>query len=343
MVRIAQRVAGARPWPAPCAASPYLLCAGCHSSDGCAMARLGMARRRRSRAAQEQRPSTGPRSESTRRKIRLATFGTAIGIVTSFVTIALGAFDLREKVSPVEANDAGVSSSAYVEGVAEVCDEKEESQVARRANAFELKRRMKKAVRFPRQRVLLLAFVHRELDRGDYALSTFAGLAPPEEVAPEHRALVRRWEANIDRLRVHRDGIEASTSRARLLTVLVRLNRSVAETESRRVEAGLRRLGGTACDIERPQPVPQVFLPRAVNHSPEVQSTPGTLTSSPAPPPGGTSPDLNVAAPDPDVVPPPSAAPRPDPNVVPPSTDRAPDAGARPNVVVPRVGNQAPR
>ena len=105
-----------------------------------------MAPQRRSRAGQEQRRLSAPRSESTRRKIRLATFGTAIGIVTSFVTIALGAFDLREKVSPVEANDAGTTSSDYVQGVAEVCDEKEESQVARRANAFELKRRMKKAV-----------------------------------------------------------------------------------------------------------------------------------------------------------------------------------------------------
>jgi hypothetical protein len=298
-----------------------------------------MARQRRSRAGQEQRRLSAPRSESTRRKIRLATFGTAIGIVTSFVTIALGAFDLREKVSPVEANDAGTTSSDYVQGVAEVCDEKEESQVARRANAFELKRRMKKAVTFPRQRVLLLAFIHRELDMGDHALATFAGLAAPEEVAPEHQALVRRWEANIERLRVHRDRVEASTSRTRLVTVLVRLNRSVAETESRRIEAGLRRLGGTACDIERPQPVPQVFLPRAGNSSPEVQPTPGgRRPSAPELPPGETPVDSNVVLPDADA---------PDPDVVPqptgPEPSWEPPAGARPNVVAPKVGRSPPR
>jgi hypothetical protein len=304
-----------------------------------------MARRRKSRGAQDQRPSSAPRSESTRRKIRLATFGTAIGIVTSFVTIALGAFDLREKVSPVEAKgkDAGLASSEYVQGVGDVCDEKEESQVARRANAFELKRRMKKARTFPRQRVLILAFIYRELDRGDHALAIFEGLAPPEEVASKHKAVVRRWVANIDRLRVHRDRVEGSTSRTRLVTVLDRLNRSVVETKSRRIEAGLRRLGGTACDIERPQPVPQVFLPRVRHPSPGVESNPGAPSSAPRPASGAisTAPGPNGVAPDADA--PDSNVVPPQPNVVPPEPNVVPPSAKQPNTVPPRMAHPPPR
>jgi hypothetical protein len=275
-----------------------------------------MARRTEPTAQYALSRSWAARSESSRRKIRLATFGTAIGIVTSFLTIALGAFDLREKVASVDAKDPTPGSPAYVQGVGEVCDEREDSQDSRREDALRLRQQIKKTRTFAGQRVLILASIHRELDRGDHALAVFAGLTPPEDLTGEHQAIVRRWEANVDLIRVHRDAVEASTSRQRLVQVLDRLDRSTVETESRRVEAGLRRLGGTACDIERPKPVPQVFLPPVEPTNPDVQPPP-TVT-----PPGA------------DAVPPESDVPPLDPNIV---TPRVRPPELRPEVQPPRI------
>ncbi len=67
--------------------------------------------------------------------------------MTSFITIALGAFDIRDKVASVDAKDTTLSSSTYVQGIAAVCDEREDSQITRRDDAFELKRRMKRTLR----------------------------------------------------------------------------------------------------------------------------------------------------------------------------------------------------
>lgn len=309
----------------------------------------GMARRTEPKSQDAQDRPRAARSESSRHKIRLATFGTAIGIVTSFVTIALGAFDLREKVASVDAKNLSSVSPAYVQGVGEVCDEREDAQVSRRADALRLKRQIKKTRTFARQRILILASIHRELNRGDHALAAFEGLTPPEDVAREHRAVVRRWETNIDLVRVHRDAVEASTSRPRLIMVLVRLDRSAVETESRRVEAGLRRLGGTACDIGRPKPVPQVFLPPVAQTNPDVEPPP---TATP-PPSDQTPSDSEVPPPDPDIVTPDALPPTSDPEVQPPPTIRPPadvDSGPsqgsvqepRPNTVTPRLGHPRP-
>jgi hypothetical protein len=239
--------------------------------------------------------------------------------VTSFVTIALGAFDLREKVASVDANDTTFTSSTYVQGVAGVCDEREDAQITRRTDAFELKRRMKRTPEFPQQRLLLLEFVNRELGRGDHALSVFAGLDAPPEAIAEHRAVRLRWEDNVDRLRVHRDRVEASATRARLVTVLDRLNRSRVETETRRVEVGLRKLGGSACDIGPPQPLPVVTLPPPAGGSSSTSSS--NLVPPLTAPPDAVPPTPDIV-PEPDIVPPQPAPP--------PETDPGP--GREPQV-----------
>jgi hypothetical protein len=260
-----------------------------------------MARRREPRSQTRQRRSRGSESESTRHRIRLATFGTTVGIITSFVTIALGAFDLREKVGWVDAKDATtLTSSEYTQGVADICDEREDARAARRADALSLKRQIKSAQTFRPQRRLVLHYVERELERGDHALAAFAGLVPPAGVARDHKVVVRRWETNIGRVRGHRDRVQASTSRLSLVSVLAGLNRSVIETESRRVETGLHRLGGSACDIDRPKTIPQVFLPRPENHKPRRQQPSTSAETQPT----RNSVPAQASTLDPDVSPP---------------------------------------
>ena len=288
-----------------------------------------MARRRERNSPEAARPSSASRSENRRRRIRFATFGTAIGIATSFVTIALGAFDLRDKVASVDARDATFSSSSYVQGVAAVCDERDDAQGPRRTDALELKRRMKAALGFPQQRVLVLEFVNRELNRGDHALAMFAGLAPPSDFTAEHQALRRRWGRNVERLRVHRDRIERSATRPGLVRVLDRLDRSLVETETRRVESGLRRLAGSACHIGPPEPIPVVTLPAP---SLRGQLVPPDVGS---PQPSSQSPDL--------VSPGGSPAQSPDGDTpVASQESRVPD-DARVDVVAPRSDIVAPR
>jgi hypothetical protein len=286
------------------------------------------------------------REPSRRRKVQLASFGTAVGIVTSFVTIALGAFDLRDKVDSVDASDSVPVSASYAQAIGDVCGERDEGQETRRRDAFELKRRMRAARRFPQQRLLILEFVNRELDRGDYVLSKFAGTVAPSEVSDDHRSVQRVWERIGDRLRDHRDRIEASVNRAGLVEALDRLNRSLAETQARNVDAGLRRLGGTGCHMGPPPALPVVNLP--ADRSARVASasaTPGQDTVVPrtardpeTPSQGGevvpdqSEPEANqeqggLAAPQPDVEPPryaipPAQSTRPD--VVPPTYRRPP-------------------
>lgn len=248
------------------------------------------------------RPSSGRR----RRGVQIATFATVVGIVTSFVTIALGAFDLRDKVSSVEAGDNGFVTASYTSNVGEICDQVDDDQDTRRANAFELRRRMGHTLAFGRQRTLVLEYTNRELDLGDHNLSTFQALGAPDELAARHRALVRRWTRHLDRLRAYRDRLEAAPTRTRLEAVVRHLNRSLVETEARNVETGLRRQGGSDCDIGAPKPLPVVTLPRPAPPTPEPAPGPDP---APDPDPG---PDVVPPA---DVTPPGATGPPP-PNVV---------------------------
>jgi hypothetical protein len=226
--------------------------------------------------------------------------------VTSFVTIALGAFDLRDKVSSVEAGDNGFVTASYTSNVGEICDQVDDDQDTRRANAFELRRRMGHTLAFGRQRTLVLEYTNRELDLGDHNLSTFQALGAPDELAARHRALVRRWTRHLDRLRAYRDRLEAAPTRTRLEAVVRHLNRSLVETEARNVETGLRRQGGSDCDIGAPKPLPVVTLPRPAPPTPEPAPGPDP---APDPDPG---PDVVPPA---DVTPPGATGPPP-PNVV---------------------------
>jgi hypothetical protein len=256
-----------------------------------------------------------PQPHRRRRGVRIATFGTVVGIVTSFVTIALGAFDLRDKVSSVEAGDTSFVTASYTSNVGDICDQVDDDQDTRHANAFELRRRVGHTLAFGRQRTLVLEYTNRELDLGDHNLSTFQALGAPDELAARHRALVRRWTRHLDRVRAYRDRLEAAPTRARLEGVARHLNRSLAETEARNVETGLRRLGGSECDIGAPKPLPVVTLPRPAPPTPE-----------PAPGPG--------PAPDPD----PDPGPDPPPDVVPPADVTPPvTRPAPPNVVAPKT------
>jgi hypothetical protein len=277
------------------------------------------------------------REPSRRRKVQLASFGTAVGIVTSFVTIALGAFDLRDKVDSVDASDSIPVSAGYAQAIGDVCAERDEAQETRRRDAVELKRRMRAARKFPQQRLLIHEFVNRELDRGDYVLAKFAGIRAPSEVSDEHREVLRLWERIGERLRRHRDLIEATVNRAGLVKVLDRLNRSVAETQARDVDAGLRRLGGAGCHMGPPPALPVVNLPAdrsaragVALHRPGLDtvvpstgSEPETLYQPREPVPDQSAPEANeeqggLAAPQQDVQPPRYA--------IPPAESTRPDA-----------------
>jgi hypothetical protein len=280
-----------------------------------------MARRRessRSRRARGRQSASRP--DSTRRRIRLATFATVVGIVTSFVTIALGAFDLREKVGSVDARDRVPASASYVQELADVCGERDDAQETRRTDAYELKRRMKVSSEFPQQRLLIHEFLNRELARGDYVLAKFAGLVAPTEVGDDHRAVRRLWEGIGDRLRLHRDRIEASVTRAGLVEVLDGLKRSLVETQARDVDAGLRRLGGPACQIGPPQALPVVNLPTP---DPSGQQRPRSTDDQP------TSADPEA----PSERGSPAAVDRPEPD---PAQQLGEGAEAKPDVVAPR-------
>jgi hypothetical protein len=284
------------------------------------------------------------REPSRRRKIQLATFGTAVGIVTSFVTIALGAFDLRDKVDSVDASDGLPVSASYAQAIGDVCAERDEGQETRRRDAFELKRRMRAAREFPQQRLLILEFVNRELDRGDYVLAKFAGIVAPSEVSHDHRSVQRLWERIGDRLRDHRDLIEASLHRAGLISALDRLNRSRAETQARDVDAGLRRLGGGGCHMGHPPALPVVNLPpdhsrharrASAATTPEPSSVvPPTMADPETPSRGG--PDVVPDSSEPEMSQEQGQLAEPEPDVQTPQYAVPPAQSARPDVVPPR-------
>ena len=271
-----------------------------------------MARRREPTSRSSQRRS----ADGRRRGLRLATFGTLIGIATSFVTIALGAFDLRDKVGSVDANEAAYVSTEYTRGVGNVCDELEETQVIRSTEVRGLGRRLKHTEAFARQRFLVLDFVQSDLDRADHTVAAFAGLQPPTDIATRHEAVAQRWKRNVGRLRAHRDGLEVARTRTAFVGALAGLDRSLIEAESQAIEAQLHRLGGPQCDIAQPPRVPRVSLP-----PPRKRAAP---PADPGNPPTRTSPDPNAVPPNPNAVPPNPNAMPPNPNAVPPDANVVP-------------------
>jgi len=258
------------------------------------------------------------------------------------MTIALGAFDLRDKVGSVDANETAFVSTEYTRGVGNVCDEVEERQVIRSTEARALSRRLKHAEAFPRQRFLVLDFIQSDLDRADHTVATFAGLQPPNDLARKHEAVASRWRRNVGRLRAHRDGLEGARTRMAFVRVLARLDRSVIETESQAIEGQLLRLGGPQCDIAQPPRVPRVSLPRPKPPAPpaDPKRAPGNLPTGGHPsagvstnqaPPAEVPPQASSS--DANAVPPATNAVPPDANAVPPS-----GGFGAPNTIPPRTG-----
>jgi hypothetical protein len=199
-----------------------------------------------------------PDSRPGRRRLRLATVATVIGIATGVISVASGAVDLGAQISADEEDP--VLQATYAKDVGSVCDEVDDAQRGRRARALRLERQLSRAAAMTEQQTALLENAKHEIARSAGTLAMLQALTPPDRAADVHTSVVRSWERNLGVLRGHRDRIEAAGTGVQLVIALASLDRTAVELDGQRVNAGLRRLGGADCDIAPPPAMPAIAL-----------------------------------------------------------------------------------
>jgi hypothetical protein len=217
-----------------------------------------MGKRRRKSSSRVRSVAVDSRGTSGRRAgIWLATLSTVVGVAT-------GMFTLRDEVFPNESGSAAaVSRPAYEQQVGRICDQLNEDDRERAREAKTIRTKLPRARTTLAQRNLLLDGQRRTIARSGHALATFTALATPDDLAAARRTTAHAWSVNLDRLRAYALRLDRAGTRAELIAAidyLSDLRPRLAETGVT-LMAGLRRVGGSSCDIHTPITTPAFTLP----------------------------------------------------------------------------------
>jgi hypothetical protein len=250
--------------------------------------------KRRQKSSSRARPAAAHArgTPSRRAGIWLATLSTVVGVAT-------GMFTLRDHVFPNESGSAAaLSRPAYEQEVGRVCDQLNDDDSQRAREAKTIRRKLPRAKTPLAQRNLLLDGQRRTIARSGHALATFSALATPDDLRAARRTTAQAWNVNLERLRAYALRLDRAGTRAELIAAidyLSDLRPQLAETGVT-LMAGLRRLGGSTCDIRTPITTPAFTLPalhrsHPVRHRhPRRHETHASDASGPGPTGTGTPP-----------------------------------------------------
>lgn len=170
---------------------------------------------------------------------------------------------------------------AYRKDVGAVCRDLDAAVAARHGDARILAGRLKRARSTGQQRIALIGDIRVVIARTEKNFVNFRELPAPGASRTLHARTVRAWLLNMQRLRLYRGALEASTGHAELSSILRRFSRttlSAAEEDATDVRAGLKGLGGEECRFTAEVPTRVLTLRRV-----SVPPAPSSLTS-PVPP-----------------------------------------------------------
>ena len=185
--------------------------------------------------AQAPAPARPPR-KARRRAAALAAGVAGLAAVAVIAVASLGG------------DDAGALEHQGAVGA--ICDESNRVQDERRQRFATYRRRLSRERRLTGRVDLIVHETELRLaSTADLAsrVDALAGL-PPELAAVQDRTR-RAWARTVSRLQAYRDQLRRVTSYAGLERALASLPRSALEREAGEVASGLRRMGGSACDL----------------------------------------------------------------------------------------------
>ncbi len=165
---------------------------------------------------------------------------------------------------------------AYERDVGRVCDALNADARALTRSNRSLPRRIGRARTTAAQRRVLLDDQRRLVSRAGDALARFRFLDAPPSHRRLHETTVKAWSSNVDRIRRYAqrlDGVQDRDSLLRAIESLSTTRRLLGE-DGEILMAGLLRLGGSHCDLERPPVTRSVSLPPV--------RKPGTAGAAPA-------------------------------------------------------------
>jgi predicted Ser/Thr protein kinase len=242
----------------------------------------------------------GPKRPSRRR--------VAIGALTvAFAGAVAAAVIALEAGGPSDDGTARPGIAAHQAAVGAICTEANMVQAARERRFDTHRRKLSAARTVAGQRNAILNETQLRLSASADLMARLDAEPPPSpDLAPVQGSTLRAWARNLRRLRSHRDALEDVGSHRELLRALNGLPRSAIETDATRVAAGLRRLGGSRCDLDPVVPDP-VLRVRRIPPNTQPPARGGGGSSNPTPP----QPSPTPPAPAPPAEPPPNPTPPP--------------------------------
>ena len=172
-------------------------------------------------------------------------------------------FTLRDQVLPQESGSAQAALADYQTSVGAVCLLLNEGESARARDARDLARRLRGARSVAAQRDLLLDSTNRRIADLVNEISKFSAITPLTDRAAEHRRIGAAWERNLERIRDYSHRLDGAGSRAQLAAALDVLYRARVplSRDGLSVRAGISRLGGSHCHLDKPIVTPNVTGP----------------------------------------------------------------------------------
>ena len=246
---------------------------------------------RRGRAGSRARP-TGRRWLDWRPGLWLTTLSTVLAVAT-------GMFTLRDRIFPSDSGTAAASPAAFEESVAQICDALNAANAARPRETRALMAKLRASRTAVEARNALLDSWNHNLSVQQTQLSTLEGLDVPAGFRASFQTTTTAWALNVTRVRGFTQHLDAASS-ARDVVAAVRTLpalRTLLAGDAVTTDAGLRKLGGGRCQLQRPADVPVVTLPASLAFGPSVNppvtagskarakapTHPKTATPAPAP------------------------------------------------------------
>jgi hypothetical protein len=183
-----------------------------------------------------------------------------------------------------DANDASARpTTAYQRAVGDICNIRNADLRALERRSRSLAARIGRARSTLAQRNVLLDDERQVVKRSGDALARFQGITVPEFVAADHQRTAALWKRIVNRHRSYEHRLDSVQDRSDLLLAIAFLSRSrpTLEQNHEAMKTGLLRLGGLACQLDRPGPTTSVALPALASRGSRDRPS-GTVTLPPA-------------------------------------------------------------
>jgi hypothetical protein len=177
------------------------------------------------------------------------------------------------------------SALEHQRAVGAICDEANRVQSERRRRFASYRRRLSRERRLTGRVDLMVHETERRLaSTADLASRVDALAGLPPELAAVQETTRRAWSRTVGRLQAHRDGLRRVRSYAGLERRLASLPRSAFERDAGVVASGLRRMGGSACDLDPLAAEPVIRIATRSNRTVALSPPPDSEPSDPAVP-----------------------------------------------------------